>query len=402
MPNENGIAEETLTNSDFMPSQELIDSFKDAHIEGSENIDIENSNDSGDSEKTKTEKTEKPSEEDVLNDTKFNDEFSKRFENKYKNVDELKEHLSKQKSFETELDERTEGKYKTFDELKAKLEEEKTEFANDKIKFLNELAKNGHEINDAYIAEINRDYESMKDNTQILAAGLRKEHPDWTEKEINLELKTKYRTAEWDIDVEDQTEEQKELAEVMNIKIERDSANTKAKLITDRDALKYIKPKDLAQEAQVAKEALKAKESFEKHVDNEVIGKLEKISFPVSFDEKGKAKEMFDFTVDSEVKGEVANIVKLMGSDLTAFWKQDKYKNDKGGFDLTKISTDIAKLLSFEKSGRLAHETAFGKGRETEVKTIKNVNFEHNPQKTGSSQKQTMDDAMAEVLMKNL
>jgi hypothetical protein len=185
---------------------------------------------------------------------------------KYFETDEWKTEFGEEtpevvKSYKTKATE-YEAKVKEYEEQLEVLKKE-TEFIekNPKIKNYKQLLEQGKDFDENTIAFLNKDYTKIADPLKGLAESLRVAHPDWDEKEIAYELKTKYNLNQFaGIEDEDLTDEQREIKEIAEIKIKRDWQNEQKDLIKRQDEFKLVKPEEI--EAKTKAE-LKAKEQRE-------------------------------------------------------------------------------------------------------------------------------------------
>jgi len=218
--------------------------------------------------------TAKPSETQVTDAKPTTDEGATEVQaptgKKYFETDEWKTDFGEDtpdvvKTYKTKTSE-YEAKVKEYETQLEALKKE-TEFLekNPKLKTYKQLLEQGKDFDENTIAFLNKDYTKIADPLKGLAESLRVSHPDWDEKEIQFELKTKYNLNQFaGIEDEDLTDEQREIKEIAEIKIKRDWANEQKDLIKRQDEYKLVKPETPEQiEAKTKAEQAQKKEAEE-------------------------------------------------------------------------------------------------------------------------------------------
>ena len=301
------------------------------------------------------------------------------------------------KKFEEEFAERFGGK--SFEEVQKLIAAaEEPVFANDQIKFFNELAKNGTQIDENYIYQITRDYENMTDPMEILAEKMRQENPKMDDDEIEFELRQKYQMDAW---AKEEGEEATDIEKIMSKKMLREADEARDGMIEKRNSLRFIKPKDPVDEQKLAKERLEAQKQFESDVDSKIVPKVP--SFKYEFTDKdGNKYGTFDFQIDANANGKVVQTMKAMGSNMDAFWNQ--FKGENGKFDHVKFYEYQLKAANFDKVAKKAYDDGLALGTENVAKTIKNQDFNQNGKSSGGAegQRKSFEQAAAESLSKNV
>jgi hypothetical protein len=297
------------------------------------------------------------------------------------------------KSFDEEFAERFGGKKP--EEVKAALEGEKEEvFANDQIKFFNELAKKGVTIDANYISAITKNYEGMDNPLEILAEQIRQDNPKMDEDEIEFEIRTRYRMDEWSAEGEEPTEIEK----IMAKRQLREAEEARVKLIDNRNSLSFIKPKDPQAEQIAARERLEAQQKFEKTIDTEIVPKVQKLSTEYTDDDG--VKHVLDFDIDESAKGRVVPLMKAMGSNAGAFFNQF-VGNDKK-FNHAKFLEYQYKAENYDSAAKKFFAKGLSIGSEKVVKGIKNVDFENNGKPGGTTATaKSFGEAAAESMNKH-
>jgi len=107
------------------------------------------------------------------------------------------------KTFEQELSERTGGNFKTVEEMKTAMEALKAaqgdKFHDDDMKRLNELKRSGVKFDKQFWDMQGVDFESMNDPEAIIIEHMKNldGYGDYTDKQLLLEIKDKYKKSEW-------------------------------------------------------------------------------------------------------------------------------------------------------------------------------------------------------------
>jgi len=276
------------------------------------------------------------------------------------------------KSFEELFAEKTGGKFKTWEEVDALLNAPKEEY-DDEIKHLAELKKSGVKFDDDFWEIRTKNYEGLdanKDAKKILLESMKwkPEFKGWSQEELEFELKTKYRQAEWSDD-----DEPTEVEKIMSKRMLRDAENEKKFLIEKKNSLLNVKKPDEAAIALQQEQVRQQQVNWEKQVE-EISSKTSKLS--VKLDDK----ESFDFELPESDKIKATQMMKEMGKDVSVFWSL--FNNDKGEFDHNKVYELILREMNKDNIVKSAYQKAFSKGAEKEHKTIKNIDFSTSGAKT--------------------
>lgn len=405
-----------LANSEFTPSQDFLDSFKNTVIEGDDNNggagappppvktaeDLAAEKAAADAAANGGAGGTTPSAEEKK---KAEDEAARlEAEKVAKMSPEEKTAYDKEKSgagapppvvksFDEEFAERFGGKKP--DEVKAAIETPaEAVFANEQIKFFNELAKQGVKIDADYVYQITRDYESMTDPVDILAEKIRQDNPKWTDEMVEYEIRQKYKMDEWAAEGEEPTPIEKVMA--LRQLLEADEARDS--MIEKRNSLTFIKTEDPKAKEQAAKDRLTAQTRFETTIDNEIVPKVPSLQTKFT-DEKG-TEHTIEFQVDDSARGKVVQLMKAMGSDINAYWPQFSGKD--GKFDHVKFYEMQLKAQNYEKAVKSSYERGLALGEERVAKDIRNTDFGQNGKGAGAGGAvKTFGEAAAESLAKN-
>ncbi len=272
------------------------------------------------------------------------------------------------KSFEELLAERTGGKFSKWEELEAALNTPKEDFFDEEVRRINELKKNGVKIDQDWFYLQTRDYENMEDPIEILAEAMKLENPGLTDKEIEWEIRSKYRLDEWTQDGQDEDEitpKQKEIEEVFSAKMLREANQKRDELIAKRNSQSWKTPKNPEAEAKAIAEAKAAQEAWEKSI-LDVDSKTTKLSTAIS------DKDAFEFVIEPSEKSDVSKMMKEMGTNAGVFWQQ--FVED-GKINQQKVYETIIKARNYDKAVTSAYQKGLAKGAEQEVKNLKNISF---------------------------
>ena len=294
-------------------------------------------------------------------------------------------------SFEDELVAKTGGKFKSWSEVQASLDEPKTEFADDFVKQINDLRKEGVNFDANWLATINKDYTQMSEADEILAELWKVEEPGITAAEIQYRLRKEYDLDNWS---KEEGEEETEAEIAMGAKMVRDAAKAQDKLIERQNKMK-LSPK-------AENEALKKQqEELDLKMTNNWNDSVAKAASSIDkFQVKVSDTENFDIPIEKADLQKYTEIAKSMFKDAGApfthlFDEKTKTFNQKGLIEM------IAKADQFEKAVRLARQA----GEAKVIKEAKNINMKPDGASTTAtpvlSLKEQQDKALAESLIKH-
>jgi len=278
------------------------------------------------------------------------------------------------KSFEDQVAEKTGGKFKTWEEIESVLSAPKEEL-DEELKHWQDLKNKGVKFDAEFFELQSKDFASMDNPLDIRMEAMRR-HPDYaglSDKTIEIQLDKKYNLSEWiDKDDTDLTDEDIANREILM----RDAYNDREWLVNFKNERVFAKTPDPKQLEQRAESERLAQENWEKFVDEELVNKTSKLSTKIS------DKESVDFEVSDADKKYAADMMKSMTKDISVFWKQfedkDGKMNQKAVYDM------ILYWKNKDNIVKVAHQNAEAKGKESEVKAIKNISFEANPTPTTS------------------
>lgn len=269
----------------------------------------------------------------------------------------------KVQSFEELVAERSEGKFKSWDEIQEVLNAPKNEFANEQVQKINDYVKNGGKFDDRWLYLQSTNFDKIEDPYELVAEAMRLEEPEITDKEIEFEIKSKYKIEDWSEDGEDDNE----IKQVMVEKLGREAQKAKTKLIEFQKKSSFKAPEK--SETEVASELKKSKEiqeSWEKQVDEKSTD-FSKIT--VKIDEK----ESFDVSVSDEERKTVQKMAKTMGTSMMPLLSE--FMDNKGNIDVRTLQEKVYKMKNFDTAVKAAYQQGVAKGSLKEVKDIKNINF---------------------------
>lgn len=275
---------------------------------------------------------------------------------------EAKEEV-KTPAFEDLLAERSEGKFKSWEEIQAKLSEPKIEFADERVRKINDYIRDGGKLDSDWVYFQNTDFEKIQDPFELLSEAMRLEEPGITDKEIEYRLKNDYKIDDWS----EEGAEANEVEEVMSAKMAREADKARQKLIAHKTKSSFAVPQkseaDLRKEAEASKVV---QENWEKTVEDSAKA-FEKI--PVKIDDK----ETFDVIVSDEEKKSLTKMTKAMGKSLAPLLSE--FTDKKGNVDVNMLQSFMYKAKNFDNAVKAAWNQALAKGKSEIVKDLKNVNF---------------------------
>jgi len=293
------------------------------------------------------------------------------------------------KTWEQEFEERNGGKYKSWDEVDKLINAPKEDpFADDEIKTLNELKKQGVKFDNDFWELQTKDFANMKDPDKILLESMKrnKDYEGWSDKQLLLELDEKYRRKEWS----DEGEEPNEIEELMSARLLRDSKKAKEDLINLKESMTVLKPQDPKIFEEQQKQLERQKEEWNKTVED-IAGSTLKLTTIVD----DKTKESLEYEVTDTNRKAATEIMKQLGSDPLALFSQ--FKSADGKYDNKSIYDAVLRFITSNDAVKIAYQNAKAKGAEAEVKGLKNVDF-----KTDGTSTPTKKGGLAEALKQSI
>lgn len=273
--------------------------------------------------------------------------------------------------------ERSGGKYKNWEDVEAEINAPKLKFKNDQAKHIYELAEKGVEFTPEFFELQSKDFESMTNPVTALmeAMKLKPEYKGLPDSTIEFQIKKKYNLDSW-AEKKDgvwMTKEDYEMTEEDQANhdiLSRDGEKDLEWLINYKNERVFAKQPDENQLRQAAESERQAQESWEKSID-EVSKSVLKLSTKID------DNDVVDFDLSETDKKYASDMVKSMGKDLGVFWNQ--FSDDKGNIDKKAVYEMVLYLKNKENIVKIAHQNALAKGKEAEIKTIKNTQFTPNP-----------------------
>lgn len=295
------------------------------------------------------------------------------------------------KSFEELLAEKSAGKFKSWEEIEAIANKPNDEFANDDVKNWNELVKKGVKLDAEFFELQSKDFGKMDDPLEIRMEAMKRqpEFEGLSPKTIELQLDKKYNLSEWiNKDEEDYTDEDRANQEILV----RDAWKDREWLVNFKNERIFAKEPDPNQEKQRVEAESLAQENWERFVDEELANKTQKLSTKID------DKESVDFEVSDADRKYAADMMKSMTKDIKVFWDQfadkDGKINQKAVYEMILFNKNRDNII------KVAHQNAIAKGKESEIKAIKNTAFE--PNATQASQKVDWRIKAQQEIEKNL
>ena len=273
-------------------------------------------------------------------------------------------------------------KAKGYDDLETKLRDLETKipsFKNDETKVLYEAWANGDKaavVN--YIRETEKDYKTMSD-IDVVREALSKKNPDWTSKDVELELRAEYgkQLEMVDLNTIDQAEEPEayekalahnERAEENLLRLQRAARDSRLQLIEQQSKIELPKLAQ-AQEAAVVStqptaEELEQRQAAWVRTVEDNIGQLNNI------------RQTID---DKEVEYSYnADELKAFGDKMKTFnifnyAKERGWIGEDGSPDFIKLGRDVQKIEDFDKITKSFSTQVKTETTKDTLKKIKNI-----------------------------
>lgn len=268
-----------------------------------------------------------------------------------------------QRSLDELLSEKTEGKFKAWEEIEKLLSEPKEDFADERVKQINQFVKEGGKFDANWLYWATTDFTTMQDDPiELLAMEMRLKDPNITDKEIEYELKREYRMDEW----AEEGEEPTEIEQIMSDRIMRKSTYALAAIQEHQKKLQISPAKEReaelkAQEAQAAK----AKQNWEANVSTAL---KDLNSLPVKLSDTNTVA----YELTPELKGEVQKTMNALWTNPNALLENFVTKD---GIDAKGLAETIVKLKNFDKIVAIAVKNAQNVGKKEVVDKLKNTDF---------------------------
>jgi len=290
------------------------------------------------------------------------------------------------RTLEELITEKTGGKFKSYEEIESALN--KDPFHNEEIKLLNDLSKSGQEFDDTFWKLKSKDFKSMTDPEQILLEKMRldPDYAGYNDKTLRLELDDKYRRKDW----AEEGEEPTDVEELQSARFKRDSIKARDELIQRQEKLITVPQVDPAKAEEAQRVAEQQQSDWSTHV-NELSGKTLKL--PILVDEK--AKQSFDYDVTDSDRVTASKMMTEMRLDPMALLS--RFKKADGSYDNQGVYEAILRFNTQDKTAKIIHQNGIAKGKDDEVRSLKNVNFKTDPQPVVSENKGGLAEALAKA-----
>lgn len=260
--------------------------------------------------------------------------------------------------FDKILAEKTGGKYKSLEDL---TKVEQTSFSNDLVAKINEFSKKYTDPQKAlelFVKTQTTDYSQMSAE-EAVKTKIKMDNPEFTEKEVDYEFRNKYKQ-----DADLYAEEE---VEIGRTRLERDAKSAVDELIKTQQELATKGDVDPEADAKEQEHFMELKRQWDEKAEKSVA-ELSKLDVKIS------DKENFEWKFGDEDKKEAAELVKSMGADSSSFFNM--FKNEAGEYEHGKIASAYLKLKKFDAIIGAAVEQALNAGKQSEIKDLKNTNFE--------------------------
>jgi hypothetical protein len=295
------------------------------------------------------------------------------------NVEETQQVQETTFDFDAEFAKRTEGKYNSIDEMMEALntpkEETKFEYGNELIAKLDELAKQGVNVDIDFVQAQMRDYsnydlENVSQAKKLVEMELKLDEPDITQREIDFEFSERYKLDE-DLHDEDDIERSK-------LRLMRDAKKARKKLEENQKNMALPKGGvDPEKQRQAEEQARAAQERLTQTLQNG-LSKYTKESITVG-------DETFDYQLTPEVKKSLENTI------MNTHTYFNQYINKDGSVNVERLNSDQlwANPKTREVMLKSFLQQATAKGSKDVVNDIKNTSFD-----TKSPKSQSQDNSI--------
>lgn len=302
-----------------------------------------------------------------------------------------------QKTFEDYLAERSGGKYKKWEDVEIELTPKEV-FANEKIKYFNDLALKGIDVTNKEFLELQSlDFDKIKKPEDLLFEKWKRSEDGegLSETTIRNDINKKYNVDEWaEKDPSEYTADDIANRE----KMARDSNKAQQWLSNyknERVLEKTVDPKISEALANEKKASLKR---WDDYVDSDLVNKITKLSSPISYkDETGKVIESkLDVDVPEKTRKEISEIMKQLPRDSNVFF--NRFKDKDGNPNHEALASFIAKGLTYDDARAYSYSAGSEQRALVIEKNSKNTSFK--PAETESKGKvfTTLAEAQADAI----
>lgn len=283
-----------------------------------------------------------------------------------------------EKSFEDLLAEKTNGKIKTYEDIESLLSSKDTssKFANEQIAQLNDYVAKGGDVQE-YLKTQTANYDEMEE-FDLVKSHMKFNNQDLESDEVDLLFNSKYKLDE-DIYTADE------------IKLSKIQLRTEAKKA--KKALKSFQeessvPKQHREQVSKQKQSEESQKLWAEKIDNS-LSDFKDVSFDIN--DKG---EKFSYSLSEDA---IEN-VRTSNKNLSDFW--NRYVNEDGSENITRLNTDMATLNDLDSIVRSAFAQGLSKGKGDIIDDIKNPSYSPES-KTISNKPLSMAQQIADELRKN-
>lgn len=279
--------------------------------------------------------------------------------------------------FEKYLETKSNGKYKKFDEIELAINTPKTEFANEKVKHLNDLAAKGIDVTSKEFLELQAiDFDKIEAADDLLYEKMKRseEGSRLSEKAIRALINKKYNVDEWREKLEDELTDDDKLNQELMLRDKEDSKDWLKKYKEERTLAQVPDPK--IAEAKIENDRLFF-ENWEKDAESS-IKEITKLSTKLN------EKESFDFEIPAEDRKKILDVVNLLAKDASVPFSKFINKDDKGNISVDKggIALMLFKAENYDKAVALSASDATAKERLRIEKEYKGIDFKPNEKGT--------------------
>ena len=314
------------------------------------------------------------------------DEVFKREFPEYENTDKLKSSLNEYKGKVEKLPE--------YEEKIKALENATPQFANDKIKHWNELAKKGVNFDRDFFALQDMDVDKMKNPFEVLVEAKKRSGETLSDDLIALKMKRKYNVDEWmDKDVDDYTDDDK----LNKAEFDNEVNQSREFLKKYKSERAFLPPVDEAAEKAMAKQREKQRDEWNAFIDKEVGGKIK----PFEVESEGVK---FEYKFSDDDKNEMVNVMKNLPENINGYFSKYLTKDEKGEYipNHFGVGSDRLKAANFDKAVKAALEFGIAQGKFLKEKSEKSIQAPVNggqasEQKVFNTQYEALRDKVREL-----
>lgn len=308
------------------------------------------------------------------------------------------------KSFDEEFSERFDGKFKSADEIKAILNAPKTdEFADDEVRKINDLKKKGIKIDQEFFEiqnlNLTPDSKGEVDTKYVLLETLKRkpETKGYDKEMLEHHIDRKYNVSEWiDKDDADLTVDDK----INRATMMRDAQEGLTFLTELKAERTFVKPVDESIVRKQNEERDASFRMFDSIVDSDVVAKVQNLSTVID----DKTGEKFDYKISEADGKEYGNLMKALARGEKNLFDQFAYTDDKGAKQINhqKVFEMLIKNKNYDQAVKNAFNDGKAVGAKAEIKELKNVNFTPSETKAVTSEPKSEAEAQKAAVLKKM